>query len=305
MLVSVSVSVFVFVSVSVPSHTFPITKPNCDDCCGNVTIPYPFGTSPECHRAPSFAVTLLHPIARSCYNSSSVVSASTQPLTLPPQLTVNDTANKLTIVWCDTIAFIYGKRLDRSFMTGCTAMCDAVADLEDVQTFNIDECANNDLNVCMQKASCTNTIGNYTCSCPKGYSGNGRGPNGCIGISCGITTLLIAAIFFYMELKRRSSKAEKHRFFLNNGGFLLQQKLSARERSPNAVKIFPSSELHAATAAFSPHREGVVDDEKVGLLFDEEGLVNVVDCNGGGNGMICDEFDSSWGRFVNEVDGGR
>ncbi|KAG6390267.1 hypothetical protein SASPL_147999 [Salvia splendens] len=125
-----------------------------------------------------------------------------------------------------------------------------------------------------------------------------------------------------MELKRRSSKAKKHRFFLSNGGFLLQQKLSARERSPDAVKIFPFSELHAATAGFSAgmivgqggfctvfkgtlsdktpvavkksnRDEGVVDDEKVGLLFDEEGLINVVDCNGGENGKICDGFDNS------------
>ncbi|KAL1533821.1 putative wall-associated receptor kinase-like 16 [Salvia divinorum] len=450
--------IFVLVFVLVPSHTFLITKPNCDDRCGDVAIPYPFGTSPECHRDPIFAVscnrafdppklfllnnsaeitkialdgqvTLLHPIARSCYDSGGAeISSSAQPLTLPPQLTVNDTANKFTIVGCDTIAFIYGKRLDRSFMTGCTAMCDAVEDLAEgfcagagcCQTaipggvwaaeieldsflnytfvsdfdscgyaflveesaFNfsarnlvnmaevaavpvvvdwvagngsceaaqgsdgyaclsgnsrcynhgngygyrcvceegyqgsaylvdgcqdINECANSNLQGCMEKASCTNTIGNYTCSCPKGYSGNGRGPNGCIdidecadsslsncmkkeyctntlgnytctcpegysgngrgrsgctnkdnklpyiliGISCGITTVLIAAIFCYMELKRRSSKAKKQRFFLNNGGFLLQQKLSTRERSPDAVKIFTSSELHAATDGFS------------------------------------------------------
>lgn len=77
-------------------------------------------------------MTLLHPIARSCYNTSGgEISASSQPLILPPRLTVNGTANKLTIVGCDTIAFIYGKRLDRSFMTGCTAMCDAAADLEE------------------------------------------------------------------------------------------------------------------------------------------------------------------------------
>ncbi|KAF5749078.1 hypothetical protein HS088_TW04G01040 [Tripterygium wilfordii] len=42
----------------------------------------------------------------------------------------------------------------------------------------IDECEDQTLNDC--ERICTNTVGNYTCSCPKGYHGDGRkAGNGC------------------------------------------------------------------------------------------------------------------------------
>ena len=37
---------------------------------------------------------------------------------------------------------------------------------------DIDECADGS-NICDPNANCTNTIGNYTCTCNTGYSGNG------------------------------------------------------------------------------------------------------------------------------------
>ena len=44
---------------------------------------------------------------------------------------------------------------------------------------DIDECGDPNLNLCSK--NCINTPGNYTCSCPKGYRGDGRqGGEGCI-----------------------------------------------------------------------------------------------------------------------------
>ena len=43
---------------------------------------------------------------------------------------------------------------------------------------DIDECANDTLNNCSPNATCTNTNGNYTCSCDTGYTGDGLS---CIG----------------------------------------------------------------------------------------------------------------------------
>ncbi|KAK3221301.1 hypothetical protein Dsin_008326 [Dipteronia sinensis] len=37
---------------------------------------------------------------------------------------------------------------------------------------DIDECGNQSLNLCVKK--CTNVAGNYSCSCPTGYHGDGR-----------------------------------------------------------------------------------------------------------------------------------
>ncbi|KAH6759362.1 hypothetical protein C2S51_019597 [Perilla frutescens var. frutescens] len=127
---------------------------------------------------------------------------------------------------------------------------------------DIDECADAALNKCLKREYCTNTEGNYTCSCPKGYSGNGRDDESCmkkqdmtlhyilIGIAFGITALLLAAILLYMELKRRSLKRIKQKNFHQNGGILLQEKLTRMGRSANMVEIFTSSDLQTATKDF-------------------------------------------------------
>ena len=43
---------------------------------------------------------------------------------------------------------------------------------------DIDECKKNS-RACNKDARCNNTIGNYTCTCPKNYEGNGMGEDGC------------------------------------------------------------------------------------------------------------------------------
>lgn len=47
---------------------------------------------------------------------------------------------------------------------------------------DIDECEDESLNECTYKDKkyCMNVEGSYTCSCPEGYSGEGRGDHGCI-----------------------------------------------------------------------------------------------------------------------------
>ena len=46
----------------------------------------------------------------------------------------------------------------------------------------VDECADPALNNCHADATCTNTVGSYTCSCDVGYTGN--------GVTCSGSTLL-------------------------------------------------------------------------------------------------------------------
>ncbi|CAL5384743.1 unnamed protein product [Camellia sinensis] len=43
-----------------------------------------------------------------------------------------------------------------------------------VAKVNIDECADPNLNQCVGESKCLNTPGNYTCSCPKRYHGDGK-----------------------------------------------------------------------------------------------------------------------------------
>ncbi|KAK4391241.1 Wall-associated receptor kinase [Sesamum angolense] len=119
---------------------------------------------------------------------------------------------------------------------------------------DIDEC---ELGKCPH--DCRNTNGNYTCLCPKGYRGDGENcsPGESLilklvaGISMAIIILLLVAFLLYWEHKRRSFNKMKQKFFLKNGGTLLQEKLHARGRSPESVKIFTSFELRKATNDFN------------------------------------------------------
>ncbi|XP_057804955.1 wall-associated receptor kinase 2-like [Salvia miltiorrhiza] len=139
----------------------PISKPGCADSCGGVSIPFPFGTSKECSHSEVFFLTcnsthfnppklflpgsaieitdisldgqlrILNFVAHDCYNLSGArISYSDPTVFLSTSLTINNTANKFTIVGCDTYGFVYGRRLDRDYQTGCTAMCYGEDDVE-------------------------------------------------------------------------------------------------------------------------------------------------------------------------------
>ena len=43
---------------------------------------------------------------------------------------------------------------------------------------DIDECSNSTLNNCHADATCTNTDGNFTCTCNNGYEGDGTNCTG-------------------------------------------------------------------------------------------------------------------------------
>ncbi|KAL8059898.1 hypothetical protein ABFX02_03G116900 [Erythranthe guttata] len=394
------------------SQNYPaIAKPNCAAACGGVSIPYPFGTTENCYQHPSFLVTCNETfsppqlflgestmqiqninldgqvrvtnvyIGHDCYDRKARrVSGVTTSLTLSKFLTVNNTANKITVVGCDAYVYVSGRRLGRKFLAGCTAVCYDKGDLEEgsctgsgccqtyipegvwsleidlrsywnysnVWDFNdcgyafvaettafnfsyesltslrnvtalpmvidwaigngtceeavkngtdyacvspnstcykpengdgyrcrcpvgyqgnpylIDGCY--DINECedpglrkMCRHDCLNTDGDFECTCPKGYRGNGRiDGEGCrrgeplllkifAGSALGVIILLLSACVLYLEIKRRRSNKAKEEYFHRNGGMMLLEKLARRERSPDMVKIFTSTELQKAT----------------------------------------------------------
>ncbi|PIN03482.1 Serine/threonine protein kinase [Handroanthus impetiginosus] len=160
-------------SLSATPPKFPIAlKPNCTDQCGNISIPYPFGTTEECYQSPDFLVTcnqafnppkvslrnsnieiteikldgqlrVLKLIAYHCYNqdgtSASDYKKTRIQLARSRSITVSNTANKFTVIGCDTYGYIFGRRLDknytkgqqldRNYRTGCIAMCSTKDDL--------------------------------------------------------------------------------------------------------------------------------------------------------------------------------
>ncbi|XP_048129438.1 wall-associated receptor kinase 2-like [Rhodamnia argentea] len=129
---------------------------------------------------------------------------------------------------------------------------------------DIDECVDPEKNPC--KGICHNVEGSYTCSCPKGYHGDGKkgeDAQGCIadsksshllvilvGVGVGIAVLLFSAGFVYLGLKKSKLIRLKEQYYKQNGGLLLQQQLHERDPTTNAAKVFSAEDLEKATEHF-------------------------------------------------------
>ncbi|KAJ8533166.1 hypothetical protein K7X08_016055 [Anisodus acutangulus] len=148
-----------------PIHNHPIAKPNCNESCGNVSIPFPFGMTRDCYLHRLFLVTcnysfqspqpflqnstieitnislagqlnVLKLISRDCYRDGISEIRVEPQLTLSSVLMVNYIANKFIAVGCDTYAVVQGyyKRNSSStsdrYVTGCMSMCNSIKDAD-------------------------------------------------------------------------------------------------------------------------------------------------------------------------------
>ncbi|CAN6583315.1 unnamed protein product [Malus baccata var. baccata] len=141
---------------------------------------------------------------------------------------------------------------------------------------DIDECRFPELNKC--KHNCINIEGNYTCSCHKGYHGDGRKDGeGCtpdrtfvipivVGIGIGLVSLLMCISWLYLGYKRWKFMKLKEKFFKRNGGIMLQQQLSERQGSSHeTVKIFTTGELEKATKNY--HETRIIGKGGFGTVY--------------------------------------
>ncbi|XP_078151500.1 wall-associated receptor kinase 17-like [Carex rostrata] len=124
---------------------------------------------------------------------------------------------------------------------------------------DIDECLESD-GPCI--GNCINLSGNYTCSCPKGMTGDGKkGGSGCkrrgfpldvaLGAGLGLLFILVMSSFFsYWGLQKRKIVKIRSQFFKQNGGFLLQQRI-ASQGIDSETKIFTKEELEKATENYN------------------------------------------------------
>ncbi|XP_022773314.1 wall-associated receptor kinase 2-like [Durio zibethinus] len=132
-------------------------KPGCQSNCGNISIPYPFGTdSPGCNISDDFYIrcdnTVIPPkaylttsnievlnisvdgylrilgaVGYACYNSSGRSSDFGMWMTLS-KFPISHSRNKFTAIGCDTYAFIRGS-LGHKYSTGCVIFCNDPADV--------------------------------------------------------------------------------------------------------------------------------------------------------------------------------
>ncbi|KAJ9675891.1 hypothetical protein PVL29_024722 [Vitis rotundifolia] len=149
---------------SAAAATVGQAKEGCLDRCGDVSIPYPFGTNEDCYLSPYFLVTcndssnppklllgkpspegnniqvlnisvlegellIMNYISYQCRSIDSgevghLISSGSQLWS--GQFNISSTRNKFTMVGCDTYAWIEGQRGEQISRTGCMSICNSL-----------------------------------------------------------------------------------------------------------------------------------------------------------------------------------
>ncbi|KAK8572292.1 hypothetical protein V6N12_028347 [Hibiscus sabdariffa] len=143
---------------STPAPAPDQAKPGCPNHCGDVMIPYPFGTGGDCNITAEFFITcntsftpnkpfvstsnievidisldgqlrILSNASNDCYNTSGYRRWSFFSLRLGlPGFSINNTKNRFTAIGCDTYARVDGF-LGQRYATGCLSLCSSIADV--------------------------------------------------------------------------------------------------------------------------------------------------------------------------------
>ncbi|KAG6655445.1 hypothetical protein CIPAW_05G216700 [Carya illinoinensis] len=136
---------------------FQIAKPNCLDRCGDVQIPYPFGTTKRCSLNGDFflrcndssgqliaginlavakisimdgELDILMYVANQCYEINGVLGDNNNPWLSYPAFTVSNTKNRFFTIGCDTYAYLNAYRNNERFSIGCMSICRSLQNVE-------------------------------------------------------------------------------------------------------------------------------------------------------------------------------
>ncbi|XP_052289039.1 wall-associated receptor kinase 2-like isoform X3 [Citrus sinensis] len=131
-------------------------KPGCLNRCGDVEIPYPFGTEPGCFLNEDFRITcndthfnppkpflwdsnidvvnisidghlnVMQYIASDCYDRKGNSEPSYDATISLSDFTVSDTGNNLVVIGCDSYAIVSGFLGEDSYESGCRSTCDSL-----------------------------------------------------------------------------------------------------------------------------------------------------------------------------------
>ncbi|XP_044475218.1 putative wall-associated receptor kinase-like 16 [Mangifera indica] len=133
-----------------------IAKPGCNDTCGDVKIPYPFGTTSDCYFNEDFFINcsylfnppkpflwhsnidvssigtngsleVLFDVTSDCYDvkgKPDYVKSITWSYLYISKFNVSNTENKFTVIGCDSYGYIKGSIGDQIYITGCMSFCE-------------------------------------------------------------------------------------------------------------------------------------------------------------------------------------
>lgn len=134
------------------SATSQPIHPECQANCGNISIPYPFGTTKDCYLNSSFRLTcnstsqppklsfgsievtnislsgeltIRTAMARRCYFENGTEERSLYAWAKTRIFPFSVTRNKFVAIGCDTQGFIEGSN-GMSYATGCTSLCSSL-----------------------------------------------------------------------------------------------------------------------------------------------------------------------------------
>ncbi|GAY61783.1 hypothetical protein CUMW_212680 [Citrus unshiu] len=130
-------------------------KPRCPNRCGDVEIPYPFGTKRGCFLNKDFLITcndtfnppkpflgesnidvvnisidghlnVMQYTAKACYDAKGNLVDRNLPYITFSKLFVSSTGNKLVVIGCDSYAIVSGFLGEDNYESGCRSTCDSL-----------------------------------------------------------------------------------------------------------------------------------------------------------------------------------
>ncbi|CAD6268257.1 unnamed protein product [Miscanthus lutarioriparius] len=266
-------------------------KDNCQQLCGNISVPFPFGLEEGCFARKLFQLN--------CTNttSSSLQFDDEHQVTY---IHINEglVDIKYTPSYEQEMSVYVSKEPGLYIVSGVSSSANwAVANLtcqEAMQNKSGYACVSSS-STCLGVNSIDGYIG-YRCQCLQGFEGNPYIHSGCqalpnngasmkkqnlllgivIGLSGGFGILLLSlsATVLLCKWKKDIQKQQRKKYFQKNKGLLLEQLISSDENASEKTKIFTLEDLEKATNNFDPTRilgrgghgmvyKGILSDQRV------------------------------------------